>query len=62
MEINVEFDKNDSLSKMNNLKNKFEDDDNSFEKFQNLLKNIIRNLNNKKEENYFNNLQNDNNL
>ena len=62
MEINVEFDKKDFENKMNSLKNEFIEDNTFFNKFKNLLINVIRNLNNKKEENYFNNLENDNNL
>ena len=62
MEINVEFDKEDFGNKMNNLKNEFRQSGDSFYKFKNLLKNVIEKLNKSNDKNYFDNLEDNNNL
>ena len=62
MEINVEFNKNDFENKINSLKNEFMEKSNSFNKFQNLLINVIEKINKTKYRNYFNNLDNGNSL
>ena len=62
MEINVEFDKEDFGNKMNSLKNEFRQGGDSFYKFKNLLKNVIEKLNKSNDKNYFDNLEDNNNL
>ena len=62
MEINVEFDKEDFGNKMNSLKNEFRQSGDSFYKFKNLLKNVIEKLNKSNDKNYFDNLEDNNNL